>query len=96
MNKSANLSIRIDPEVKQNAEVILNELGLSMASAINMFLKQVTIHKGLPFDVKLKNMPTFVEDLTQEELINLLEEADKGEGIPFDDVKKELSKKYNL
>ena len=41
-------------------------------------------------------MPTFVEDLTQEELINLLEEADKGEGIPFDDVKKELSKKYNL
>ena len=51
MKKSANLSIRIDPEVKQNAELILNELGLSMASAINMFLKQVTIHKGLPFDV---------------------------------------------
>ena len=41
-------------------------------------------------------MPTFVEDLTQEELIILLEEAKNDECIPFDEVKKELSKKYNL
>ena len=80
----------IDSTVKKEAETILNCLGLTMASAINLFLKQVIIHRGIPFDVKIPDLPTFVEDLTEEELIKLLEEAKNDEGIPFEEVKKEL------
>ena len=88
MSKSANLSVRIDYEVKKEAEQILNCLGLTMASAVNMFLKQVIINRGLPFEVKMPDLPTFVEDLTHEELLELLEEAEKADCIPFDVVKK--------
>lgn len=51
--KSANLYARIEPEVKEQAEKILSALGIPASSAINMFYKQVILHKGLPFDVKL-------------------------------------------
>ena len=40
--------------------------------------------------VEKYDLPTFIEDLTHEELLELLEEAKKDEGIPFDVVKKEL------
>ena len=88
MNKNANLSIRVDLEVKKEAENILNYLGLSMSSAINMFLKQIVINRGLPFEVKIPNLPPFIEDLSQEELMNLLEEADNGKGISLEEFKK--------
>lgn len=48
-----NLTIRIDENVKKQADSILSELGLSMSAATNIFLKQVVRHNGLPFEVKL-------------------------------------------
>lgn len=53
MAKSANLYARIEPEVKEQAESILSELGIPASNAINMFYKQIILQKGLPFDVKL-------------------------------------------
>lgn len=65
--KSANLYIRIEPEVKEEAEKILSELGISPSSAINMFYKQVILRKGLPFDVVLhsQNKKETAEDEKQ-------------------------------
>ena len=88
MNKSANLSIRIDPKLKEEAEEILNSLGIGMSSAISIFLKQVTLHNGLPFDVKIPDPITFCEDLTDEELLQLLNDAKEGKDIPFEVLKK--------
>ena len=88
MNKSANLSIRIDSKLKEEAEEILNSLGIGMSSAISIFLKQVTLHNGLPFDVKIPDPITFCEDLTDEELLQLLNEAKEGKDIPFEVLKK--------
>lgn len=51
--KTANLYTRIDPELKEQAEHILNSLGLPPSSAITMFYKQVVLQQGLPFNVKL-------------------------------------------
>lgn len=51
--KTANLYARIEPDVKNQAESILEELGISASSAITMFYKQIILHRGLPFDVKL-------------------------------------------
>lgn len=44
---------RIEPEVKREASAILDELGLSMSTAVNTFLRAV-IHKGgMPFEMKV-------------------------------------------
>ncbi len=53
MAKSANLYARIEPEVKEQAESILSALGIPASNAINMFYKQIIMHRGLPFDVKI-------------------------------------------
>ncbi len=51
MAKTATITTRITPELKHNAEQILSQLGMNTTQAINMFLKQVELRKGLPFDV---------------------------------------------
>lgn len=53
MAKTANLYARIEPEVKDRAESILNVLGIPVSNAINMFYKQIILQGGLPFEVKL-------------------------------------------
>lgn len=47
-------TIRIEPEVKKEATVILDELGLSMSTAVNAFLKAVVREGGMPFEMKVK------------------------------------------
>lgn len=51
MAKTATLNLRINPEVKENAENILEQLGIPMATAIDMFLKQIALVGGIPFPV---------------------------------------------
>lgn len=46
-------TIRIEPEVKKEATAILDELGLSMPSAVNMFLRAMIREGGLPFEMKV-------------------------------------------
>lgn len=71
MNKSSNLSIRIDPVLKDEAEKTLCDLGISLSNAINIFLKQVTLHKGLPFEIKI---PEKKKHVTKEDLLNILKD----------------------
>lgn len=47
-------TIRIEPEVKREASAILDELGLSMSTAMNMFLRAVIREGGMPFEMKVK------------------------------------------
>lgn len=47
-------TIRIEPEVKKEATVILDELGLSMSTAVNAFLKALVREGGMPFKMKVK------------------------------------------
>lgn len=46
-------TIRIEPEVKKEATAIPDELGLSMSSAVNMFLSAMICEGGLPFEMKV-------------------------------------------
>ena len=46
-------TIRIEPEVKREATAILDELGLSMSTAMNMFLRAVIREGGMPFEMKV-------------------------------------------
>jgi len=53
MPKSSAISARIDPTLKQRAEEIFNELGLTASQAITLYYRQVTLHQGIPFAVSL-------------------------------------------
>ena len=53
MEKSTTLNLRINSEVKENAEKVLSQLGGSMSSAVNMFLNQVILTKSIPFPIEL-------------------------------------------
>ncbi len=48
-----SMSIRLDSEVKEQAQQVFNYLGMDMTTAINIFLRQAIQYQGLPFDVRL-------------------------------------------
>ena len=75
MAKSANLYARIEPEVKEQAESILSELGMPASNAINMFYKQIILRRGLPFDVKLPQHPLDIGSMNGEQLDGELEKG---------------------
>ncbi len=49
---TTSINVRVDTELKKNAEDLFNDLGLNMTSAITMFLKSAISHDGIPFEVK--------------------------------------------
>jgi DNA-damage-inducible protein J len=55
MGKTATIQTRINPEVKAKAQKVLDTLNISMSEAISVFLTQVTLHKGIPFDIRIPN-----------------------------------------
>jgi DNA-damage-inducible protein J len=58
MSKTATVRARIEPRLKKEAEHLLEDLGLSATEAITLFYRQVTLRKGLPFDVVIPNVTT--------------------------------------
>jgi DNA-damage-inducible protein J len=49
---------RIDPRVKDAAERVFSRLGISTTEAIRLFMKQVELHRGLPFPLTIPNSQT--------------------------------------
>lgn len=73
MGKTANVYVRLDPQVKEQSEMILDKLGIPMSNAITLFLRQVILQRGLPFDVKLpEGKPVGYESLTDEQFDELI------------------------
>ena len=80
MPKTATISARIDPELKEKAEEVFQKLGLTSSQAIVLFYKQVEIQKGLPFAVRIPN----------EETIKALKQARERVDLDSYDSPKEL------
>ena len=68
-NLTSAINVQVDSAIKKEATAILNDLGLSMSAAINLFLKQVVKRDGLPFEV--------VNPKPSKELRKALKEAEK-------------------
>jgi len=58
------MSIRLDSEVKEQAQQVFSNLGMDMTTAINIFLRQAIQYQGLPFDVRLDENRKLLEVLT--------------------------------
>ena len=65
----ANVNVRVDSEVKNAAEIIFKKLGMTMSSAINMFLRQTINDNGLPFQ------PVLRENELNQETLDAIEEG---------------------
>ena len=98
MAKSANLYARIEPDLKEQADSILAALGIPASNAITMFYKQIILHRGMPFEVKLPAAgPLDVSTMTDEQLNAELEKgfADIAAGRTrpvkqvFDDIRRD-------
>lgn len=58
MNKTSTIRARVEPDLKDKAEHIFKQLGLTTTQAITLFYKQVELKQGLPFDVAIPNKIT--------------------------------------
>ena len=68
MAKEANVYARVDVSVKEQAEAILGQLGMPMSNAINLFLNQIILRRGIPFEVTLPSKtPLAAGGLTEDE-----------------------------
>jgi DNA-damage-inducible protein J len=60
------ISCKIDNEVKDNAEAILESLGLTVSAAINMFMRAIIREEGLPISTKLKSKDQLILERVRE------------------------------
>ena len=96
LTKTANRNVRIQENIKQQAEQILDTIGIPRATAIDMFYRQIILNNGIPFSLKIpKNLP--VRENMDEKAFNSLmangyAQAIQGDSYDIDDVFEELEK----
>ncbi len=56
--KTATVRARIEPKLKHDVESVLTQLGLSFSEAIELFLTQVKLNNGIPFEIRIPNKVT--------------------------------------
>lgn len=86
MGKTSTIRARIEPELKEKAEHIFHQLGLTTTQAITLFYRQVELRKGLPFDVALPN------DVTR----RTFEDTDSGRNLTICDSVDDMFEKLGI
>ena len=96
MANIVDLNFSVDSALKHDAEIVLNNLGLSMATAIDIYLKQITLTSRIPFDVELPMAPDSINAkfMTASDIRNALkageEDFKQGRYIKAKDLKKKV------
>ena len=101
MAKTASVYARVEPEIKEQAEKVLELLGIPMSNAVSMFLRQVVLQRGLPFEMKLpEGSPVAWDAISQEERDAVLQkgydDALANRVYSAEDVEDELKRELGL
>lgn len=101
MARTSNVFARVEPEIKEEAEEILEQLGIPMSNAVGMFLRQIVMQRGIPFEVKLpKKMPLAYGSLTKEEFDAEMEKGmtdmKNGDVVSADEAEAFIRQKYGI
>ena len=101
MQRTSNVFARVEPDIKEQAEHVLNQLGIPMSNAIGLFLRQIIMQRGIPFEMKLPTRkPVAIGEMTAVELNTELEKgyADVAAGRlhDIDDVVAEMQRDYGV
>jgi len=74
-----NLTIRIDEELKRDAENLFNRIGMSMSTAINVFFRQAIRKQEIPFE--LKPLDDYFTGERMKRILHSIEQAERGETV---------------
>ncbi|MCD7847340.1 MAG: type II toxin-antitoxin system RelB/DinJ family antitoxin [Oscillospiraceae bacterium] len=101
MSRTSTVYARVEPEVKEQAEEVLNELGIPMSNAVGMFLKQVVLHHGIPFEVKIPiEKPPSYGSMTKAEfnahIEKGLDDIKNGRVYTADEVEAEMKRDFGI
>jgi len=101
MQRTSNVFARVEPEIKDQAEQVLVQLGIPMSNAIGMFLRQIIMQRGIPFDMRLPaRQPVAMGALTPAQLNVELEKgyADvlAGKFRSLDEVVADMERDYGV
>lgn len=101
MARTANVFARVEPEVKEQAEQVLLQLGVPMSNAVGMFLRQVILKRGIPFDITLSdNVPLSFEALSKEqfdaEIAKGMTDINNGKVYSADMVEAEMKRDFRI
>lgn len=101
MANTSAVYARIDSGLKDDAEGILAQLGISPSNAIQMLYKQIIIHRGMPFDLRLPtSKPVAIGKMSREELdaefAKGIESLKRGAAITADEVDKKLAEELGI
>ena len=95
--KTANVNTRMDVEIKRQAEVILERLGIPRSVAIDMFYRQIIAHNGIPFPVTLPPQIPVRDEMTEAQFDQMMSEGKKkkknGETFDMEEVFSEFESK---
>jgi len=84
--KTATVRARIEPKLKHDVESVLAQLGLSFSEAIELFLRQVKLNNGIPFDIRIPNKAT----------IQTFEDTNKGKNLTRHKSAKDMFDKLGM
>lgn len=83
-SKSANVSVRIQPEIKKEAEAVLDKLGLPVSVVIDTLYRQIILTGGIPYSLTIPKIPA-LDGMTREEFDNMMnkgyQEAVEDKGV---------------
>ena len=101
MSRTANVFARVEPEIKEQAESVLEQLGIPMSNAVSMFLRQIVLQRGIPFEMKLpKTEPLAFGALTREQFDTEIEKGMKdvreGKVYSADEVEAEMRREFGI
>ncbi len=100
MARTSNVFARVEPEIKEQAEEILNSLGISMSGAMEMFLRQIVIQGGIPFEVKVPKHPLDINDISKEKFDKMMQKAlddiENGRAYTMEEVEERLHRLYGI
>jgi addiction module RelB/DinJ family antitoxin len=78
----AQVNIRIDDKLKEEADLLFGTLGISFSSAVSMFISQAVREQAIPFHVAVNNMVTQIRTQSNNELRNFLDEQGRLKRYP--------------
>ena len=101
MARTSNIFARVEPDVKEQAEKVLDQLGIPMSNAIGMFLRQIVMQRGIPFEMKLPaNAPEAFGALSKEqfdtEINKGLSDIKAGRVYSADSVEEEMKRDFDI
>ena len=92
--KTANVTARIQPDIKEQAEAILERLGIPVSVFIDMTYRQVIMRDGVPFSLEIPNTLTTRDSLSKAEFDTIMQtglmQAKADESLTVEDAFSQL------